>query len=103
MSSGFFRGTRSGRKPTGSAVVADVVSRVNVYGPAVSVAKVPASDIVHIRVVAELIVTPVAALVADATVSVTIVDAAVEADFRTPIAIIPGIPAVVPTPITRSP
>jgi hypothetical protein len=46
---------------------------------------------------------PVAALVADAAIAVAIRDAAVEADFRTPIAFMKGIDAVVPAPISWRP
>src|SRR5271166_5955936 len=84
--SGFFSGTGPGGDSTGTTVIADVVCRVDVDGLAVSVVKVSATNIIHICVVAELVVTPVAALVAEATIAVAIVDAAVEADFRTPIA-----------------
>ena len=103
VSSGFFRSSRPCRDSTGSAVITDVVCRVNDYGLVVCVVKVPATDIVHVCVVAELIVTPVAALIADPAVAEAIVDAAVEADLGTPIALIPRIPAIAPTPITRGP
>src|SRR5208282_140888 len=101
--SGFFSGAGPGSDSTGSAVIADVVCRVDVDGLAVCVVKVPATDIVHIRVIAELIVLPVAALVAEATIAVAIVDAAVEADFRTPIALIPSIRAIAASPVTGRP
>jgi hypothetical protein len=102
MSGGFLCGTGAGGDSTGSAVIADVVCPVD-DGLAVSVVKSPFTDIIYIRVVAELIVAPVAALVPNATVAVAVVDAAVEADFRTPISLIPDIRTIVPTPITRSP
>lgn len=102
MSEGFLRSSGSCADPTGSTVIADVVCSVD-DGPAVRVAKVPTAHIVHVRVVAELIVAPVAAVVAAATIAVPIVDAAVEADFRAPIAVIPGIPIIAPTPITGRP
>src|SRR5262249_23907778 len=46
---------------------------------------------------------PITAFVTDASVAVAIRDAAVEADFRAPIAFMKGIDAVVPAPISRRP
>src|SRR5271155_5840566 len=86
-----------------SAVIADVAGCVDAHSLVVSVAKVPATEIVHRPVVAELIVAPVAPLVPGATVAESVIHAAVKADFTAPIPATPGIRAIVPSPIARSP
>jgi hypothetical protein len=57
----------------------------------------------HRPIVEEFTVAPFTALEAFATVSKAVINAAVESDMRTPIAGIPKIHAVVPTPVSRSP
>src|ERR1700733_4835181 len=86
-----------------SAVIADVARGADVLSLVISVAEIPAAEIVHRLVVAEAIVAPVAAFISGATVAVSIVHAAVESDFISPIPAVPRVQAVVPSPISRSP
>src|ERR1039458_1151991 len=104
MCRGLFRsGWASGCSP-GSAVVANAVSRPFVdYGLLVSVVKAPYIYVIHRAVVTEFIVSPVSAFVAGTTVAIAVVDAAIEADGGTPVAVIPGVGVAAPTPITGSP
>src|SRR5580658_9834191 len=75
----------------GPAVVADAVSRSFVdYGLFVGVVKAAHIHVIHRAVVAEGSVIPISALIADATITEAIVDAAVEADRGAPVARIPG-------------
>jgi hypothetical protein len=104
MCHGLLCSGRSSGYSTGSAVVADVVPRsVVVYVLFVSVVEVPHIYVIHRSVVAEFVVSPVSAFVAGTTVAIAIVNAAVEADSRPPVAVIPGISVAAPTPITGSP
>src|SRR5580658_1839812 len=104
MSRGFFCSGRACGCSTGSAVVADAVSRALVaYGFYVSVVNRAHIYVIHGRVVAELVVSPVSTLVAGTTVAIAIVNAAIEADSRTPVTRVPGICAAAPAPVTRSP
>src|SRR5690242_7719722 len=73
------------------------------HGPAVRVPDARIADVVDLTVIEEPSVLPIAALVARAGVAVAVVDAAVEADMRPPIAGVPEIGAVAPTPPRRRP
>src|ERR1700691_353917 len=89
---GLFRSGRSSGCSTGSAVVANVVSRPLVaYGLFVSVVKGAHIYVIHRGVVAESPVLPISAFIAKTTIAEAVIDAAVEADRRTPVAVIPGI------------
>jgi hypothetical protein len=57
----------------------------------------------HGAVVEEFAASPSAAKEADSGVAETVVDSAIEANFRTPVAGVPKIGVVLPGPITRSP
>src|SRR5580693_1001393 len=59
--------------------------------------------IIHRAVVVERSVIPIPARVSHARVAEAVVDAAIESDMRTPIAFMPQVNAVAPTPISRSP
>src|SRR5271170_1814499 len=98
---GFFPSRGSRRDSTRSAVKADMAGRIDTYPLVIGVAEVLAAEIVHRRVVAEMVVAPVAAFVSGATVPETIIHAAVEADFIAPITAVPRVPAFVPSPISR--
>jgi hypothetical protein len=54
-------------------------------------------------VVLERIVVPVSAHVAHTHVAVAVVHAAIEADVRTPVAVVPSITAAVEAPVSRRP
>src|ERR1700683_179437 len=99
----FCRGWVRGNS-TAAAVIAYVVyPRLVDYGLAVNVVNVRDVQVVHRAVVVEGSVIPVSATIAHTAVAEAVVDAAVEADFRTPIAAIPGKSVVAPTPIAGSP
>src|SRR5277367_5134562 len=102
MRIGFFPGRGSRGDSTRSPVVTDIRS-VDDHGLFISVAEMPAAEIIHRLVVAEPVVAPVAAFVSGAAVAVPVVHAAVEAYFTAPIAATPGVRAIVPSPIARSP
>src|ERR1700683_1250771 len=59
--------------------------------------------VVRARVIEKVAVGPAAAEVAGSDIAEAVVDAAVEADFRSPVARVPQIRAVVPAPIARGP
>jgi hypothetical protein len=94
---------RPHRGTAGTAIVAHVGRVVDDDGLVVDVGDRHVRDVVDGAVVEESAAAPVAALVADAAIAVAIRDAAVEADFRTPIAFMKGIDAVVPAPISWRP
>jgi hypothetical protein len=94
---------RPHRGTAGAAIVAHVGRVVDDNGLIVDVRDRRVRDVVDGAVVEESAAAPIATLVADAGVAVAIRDAAVEADFRAPIAFMKGIDAVVPTPISWRP
>jgi len=86
-----------------SAVVRHM--RIIVYdgGPVIDVGDVCDIHIRHRPVVEKFAAAPFAAGEAFAEVSETVINAAVESDMRTPIAGIPNIEAIVPTPVSGGP
>jgi hypothetical protein len=54
-------------------------------------------------VVEKSVTSPLPAEKADAGVAKAVVDATVEADVRTPVAAVPSIESIIPTPVARSP
>lgn len=67
---------------------------------------VPDDRRIHIRdrpVVEEVVVVPVSAIVTPAHIAMPVIDAAVIADVRSPIAMVPAEAAIHPSPITGSP
>ena len=104
MARGLFRSVRTCVHSTPAAVIADVVvGGVVDHGFVVDVVNIRDVDVVHRAVVVEGSVVPISALIADAAITEAVVDAAVEADLRAPVAIIPGVGVATPAPITRSP
>src|SRR5271166_201956 len=104
MCRGLFRCRRASVNPAVPAVVADVVVRGVVDdGLVVNIVNIRDVYVIHRAVVVETAVIPISALIADATVAEAIVDAAVKADIRAPVAFIPGKGVAAPTPITRRP
>jgi hypothetical protein len=61
------------------------------------------ADVVVKAVVEEAAAVPVAAVESNAEVAEAVVDAAVVADMASPVPGVPEIPAIAPTPISRSP
>src|SRR5208283_5640855 len=87
-----------------AAVIADTVNRrVIDHRRVVNIVNVGDIDVVHRSVVIELAVVPASAFVAMAEISVTVSDAAVEANLRPPIALIEKESVTTPTPVRRSP
>src|SRR5215831_40263 len=99
--------TRGGPRPDTAlaAVEADVVvdGRVVDDRAVVDVRDVGVADVGYRAVVVELVTAPVAALVADASVSEAVINAAVEADVRAPVAGVPHVESVAPAPVPRGP
>jgi hypothetical protein len=87
-----------------SAVVAYPAHRAIVHRPArIHMVKPAAADPVHRTVVIESSVIPVATRIPHAGITKPIVDAAIEAHRRPPIAGIPEIRTAAPAPVSRSP
>ena len=86
-----------------AAVVAHTTDIVVNDGLVVNVVNVGNVDIVHRAVVVESPVIPVSAFIPDAAVSKTIIDAAVEANVLTPVAVVPQVSVIVPTPVPGGP
>src|ERR1017187_10387844 len=95
---------RAGANSTRAAVIADMVhGGVIDHGLVVNIVNVRGVHVIHRAVVAEGSVIPISAFIADTTIAEAVVDAAVEADMRAPIAFIPGVGVAAPTPIPGSP
>src|SRR6266478_3626552 len=63
-------------------------------------------DIGHVgdaTVVEKSVTSPLPAEKADAAVAKAVVDATVKADVRTPVAAVPNVESIIPTPVARSP
>src|SRR5882672_10095312 len=87
-----------------TSVVADTVHGGSVdHGRVVNVVDNGDVHVVHGAVVEKVAVVPTSAFVAISKVAVSVVDTAVEADLRTPIAFVESKSAFVPRPISWSP
>jgi hypothetical protein len=73
------------------------------HRPVIDVGDVSLAQVGNRAVVVERSTAPVTALEANTTVSITVVDTTVETYVRAPIAGVPKIDALPPTPVTRSP
>src|SRR5271167_3955208 len=101
---GVFRGRGTGSYSALAAVIADTVNRhVIDHRRVVNIVNVGDVDVVHRAVVIELAVVPASAFVAMAEISVTVSDAAIEANLRSPVALMEKKSVTTPTPIRRSP
>ena len=97
-------GRRLGSCSTAPAVVTDVVHRGVVDDRSViDVSDVCPAHVIDCGVVIEEAMVPVPARIPGSEVAKAIINAAIESDRRPPVTCIPHIPAVVPTPVTRSP
>ena len=93
-----------GGNPAGAAVVADAGhSRIVNNWLVVGVANVRDINVIYGGVVAESAVVPISAAITDTVVAKTIVDAAIEANTRPPVARMPTIATSSPSPVARSP
>jgi hypothetical protein len=95
---------------TVTAVVADAVANVAIVGdvihdhrPVVDVGDVGGIDVGDSTVVIKAVALPVAAVVAGTDIPVAVVNTAVEADMRTPVAMMEAIPATEEAPVGRRP
>ncbi len=94
----------SGGDSTCAAVVADAVyCRIVDHRGVVCVVNVGDVHVIHRTVVFELSVIPATSFIALTAVAEAIIDPAIEADVRTPVAFIEGKGAAVPTPVTGGP
>jgi hypothetical protein len=57
----------------------------------------------HAPVVIEAVSAPVATVVTVAGIAVAVIDAAIKADVRSPVAVVPSIKTVIPAPVAGSP
>src|SRR5271170_665894 len=87
---------------TASAIEAGV-HVIHDYGPAVDVRHAVHIHVHHFAVVEEGAASPLAARETDAAVSEAIVNAAVEADVRSPISTVPAVEAARKSPVAWSP
>ena len=95
---------RTGGDSTSTAVIADMVyRRVVDYGLVINIVNIRDVYVIHRAVVIEGSVIPIPSLITGTAIAVAVVDAAVEADLRTPVAAIPGVGVASPAPIARSP
>ena len=101
------RGFRSGWPCPGSAcstVIAYAIARSAIdYIRSVYVSNHRFIHIIHGAVVKERTVVPISSGVADTDIAETIVDATIKSDLRAPVACMPDINTVAPTPISRGP
>jgi hypothetical protein len=86
-----------------SAVVRDVRVIVYDHGLVIDIGDVGDIHVGHRTVVEEFAAAPFAAREAFAEVSEAVINAAIESDVRAPIADIPKIDAIVPTPVSGGP
>ena len=99
-----FRRSGSHLEPARSAVEAHTgTTPVFVDGAIVDVVYHRDVDVVDRAVVVEVTAAPVAALVADTDVSIAIVDAAIEADVRTPVSTVEAVTVIVIAPVAGCP
>src|SRR5271169_4869011 len=101
---GLFRGRGTGSDSALAAVIADTVNRCVIdHRRVVNIVNVGDVDVVHRTVVIDLAVVPASAFVAMAEISVTVSDAAIEANLRPPIALMEKESVATPAPVRRSP
>src|SRR5580692_2979719 len=100
-----FSGSRTSVNATTAAVEADAIHvRVIVdHCAVIYVVHVGDVHVVHAAVVEEVAPVPVATFITEAAVAETVVNAAVEANLRAPVAGVPEISATTPAPVARRP
>jgi hypothetical protein len=98
------RRVRAGVDSAPAAVVADmVVRRVVDHSLVVNIVNIRDVHIVHRAVVVKGSVIPISAFITGSAIAVAVIYATVEADPVAPIALVPGVGIVAPTPVTWSP
>jgi hypothetical protein len=105
MASRQFRGSGAHLQSALSAVEAhtDAAAAIISHGTVVNVMHNRSIHIVVGAVVVEMPTAPVAALVADADIAEAVIDAAIEADMRTPVATVKPIAVIVVAPVAGRP
>ncbi len=103
MCRGLFCSGRAGGNSTTAAVIADMVHGGVNYGLVVNIVNDRDVHVIHCGVVVEGPVVPISASIANPTIAEAVVDATVEADLLAPVAFVPSVGVVAPTPVTRSP
>ncbi len=96
------RGLRTDSDAAVASVIGDAGAVVDDDGAVIDVSDVDVHAIDR-AVVVEVVSVPVAAVIAVAGVSEAVVDASVEADVKTPVAVVEAPAAVIPTPVTGGP
>jgi hypothetical protein len=98
-------GSRLSLDSARASVIAHVVDSriVHRYVFGIHIGDVGGADVVDCPIVKEGSVTPIPARIAFANVAETIVDAAIEAHGGPPVALIPDVRFIRPSPVTRSP
>src|ERR1700688_4018838 len=96
---------RSGSRPDSAtaAVVADVRIIVDDNRLVINVGDVGDVNVVHAPVVKVAVALPISAIKTTAGVTKAVIDAAIKSDVRPPVSLVPGIEAIVPTPVSGSP
>ena len=89
--------------PANATVKADTIDRGIFDARIVDIGHPGVAHVVDTAVVAECTVVPIATLIADARITKSIVNPAVIANMRTPVAAVPGIARTAPAPIAGSP
>src|SRR5580704_12054805 len=102
MSKLFLRGRRTSRDTAMPAVIADVAAVLD-NRLLINIVDNVDVHIIHPAVIEKVAAVPVTTGIAGADVTKSVVDSTVEADLRAPVAGIPKIGAVNPTPVTRRP
>src|SRR5579863_1043876 len=100
---GFFRSRWTSRRPTIAAVEAGASCGGSDDCLGVNVVDHRAVDVHYFRVVEEVPALPVSAAEANSSVAETVVNAAVEADGRAPVSVVPTVRAVSPAPVAGRP
>lgn len=103
MCSGHLRWRGTEVQATAPAIVADPRVVVGILDTVVVDVVNCGVDVVHIAVVVEVGVAPVAAFVSVPVIAVAVIHAAVVADMASPIAIVPAIAAVIRVPVSWRP
>src|ERR1051326_4149164 len=99
-----FRRCWPGADATISTVIADMIyGGVVDHSLVVDIVNIRDIYVIHRTIVVEGAVVPISALIAGATVAISVVDSAIEANMWTPVTGIPGIVISIPTPISRGP
>lgn len=102
-SESFLLSRRARGDPTVAAVVANMIHSSVDHSGVVNVVNVGDVNVVYRSVVEKMAAVPASAIVAVAEIPVTVIDAAIETDLRTPVALIEDKSSAAVSPIARGP